>query len=74
MSTHLPIISGRECVAALAKLGYQLVRQKGSHARLVCRGRTPVTVPMHSELDRGTLRTIIRTAEISVEEFVQLLS
>jgi hypothetical protein len=33
-----------------------------------------VTVPIHNELDRGTLRNIIRTAEISVEEFVQLLS
>jgi len=58
----------------LVKLGYRQARQKGSHVRLVCAGRQPVTVPLHDELDRGTLRSIIRTAEISVEEFVQLLS
>jgi predicted RNA binding protein YcfA (HicA-like mRNA interferase family) len=57
----------------LAKLGYTVLRQKGSHARLVCSVRSPVTVPMHHEIDRGTLRSIIRTAEISVEEFNKLL-
>ena len=69
----LPIISGAQCVAALQKLGYRITRQKGSHVRLACPGRTPVTVPMHSELDRGTLRSILRTAEITVEQFLDLL-
>jgi predicted RNA binding protein YcfA (HicA-like mRNA interferase family) len=69
----LPVISGRACVAALAKVGYQLIRQKGSHVRLACAGRGPVTVPLHRELDRGTLRSILRTADISVAEFVALL-
>ena len=36
-------------------------------------GARPVTVPMHAELDRGTLRSIIRTADVSVEEFVKLV-
>jgi predicted RNA binding protein YcfA (HicA-like mRNA interferase family) len=69
----LPIISGAACIAALAKLGYKKFRQKGSHVRLECEGRPSVTVPLHDELDRGTLRGIIRSAEISVEEFVKLL-
>jgi predicted RNA binding protein YcfA (HicA-like mRNA interferase family) len=69
----LPLISGSACITALAKVGYRTVRQKGSHVRLECSGRPPVTVPMHSEIDRGTLRSIIRTAEISVEEFVRLV-
>lgn len=69
----LPIISGTACIAALAKLGYTVLRQKGSHVRLVCSGRPAVTVPLHHELDRGTLRSIIRTAEISVEEFNRLI-
>ena len=60
-------------MAALSKLGYTLLRQKGSHVRLVCVGRPPVTVPLHHELDRGTLRNIIRTVEISVEEFSKLI-
>ncbi|WP_424670783.1 type II toxin-antitoxin system HicA family toxin [Candidatus Binatus sp.] len=49
------------------------MRQKGSHVRLVCEGRNPVTVPMHPTLDRGTLRAIIRTVEITVDAFVALL-
>jgi predicted RNA binding protein YcfA (HicA-like mRNA interferase family) len=67
------VISGAECVAALSRLGYRVLRQKGSHVRLVAPGRPPVTVPMHAELDRGTLRSIIRTVDVSVEEFLELL-
>jgi predicted RNA binding protein YcfA (HicA-like mRNA interferase family) len=69
----LPVISGSACIAALAKIGYRSIRKKGSHVRLECAGRPPVTVPLHSELDRGTLRSIIRTVEISVDEFVLLV-
>jgi predicted RNA binding protein YcfA (HicA-like mRNA interferase family) len=69
----LPVISGSACIAALVKIGYRSVRQKGSHVRLERTGGSPVTVPLHSELDRGTLRSIIRTAEISVDEFLKLL-
>jgi predicted RNA binding protein YcfA (HicA-like mRNA interferase family) len=69
----MPTVSGHDCVKALAKLGYRRVRQKGSHVRLVCDGRNPVTVPMHPTLDRGTLRAIIRTVEITVDQFMALL-
>jgi predicted RNA binding protein YcfA (HicA-like mRNA interferase family) len=72
-SSGLPVISGQDCVKALNRLGYRNARQKGSHVRLVCEDRNPVTVPMHLTLDRGTLRAIIRTVEITVDEFVALL-
>jgi len=68
----LPIISGAECVKALEHLGYSIVGQKGSHVRLHCEGRGPVTVPLHRELKRGTLRSIVRSADLTVEEFVVL--
>ena len=70
----LPRISGRECVKALQKKGYQFVRQTGSH--IIIRRTDPfsqITVPDHKELDRGTLRSIIRQANISTEEFSALL-
>jgi predicted RNA binding protein YcfA (HicA-like mRNA interferase family) len=67
------VTSGDECISALQKLGYERTRQKGSHVRLVCRGRAPVTVPLHPVLDRGTLRAILRTVELSVDEFLALL-
>ena len=70
----LPVISGEECVTALGELGYRLARQRGSHVRLVCEGRSPVTVPMHDTLDRGTLRSILRVADISVDDFIALLA
>ncbi len=70
---ELPVISGDECMRALRQLGYAVLRSKGSHFRLVCAGRPPVTVPRHRQLDRGTLRSIIRQTELTVEEFVALL-
>jgi predicted RNA binding protein YcfA (HicA-like mRNA interferase family) len=68
-SGGMPTVSGKDCVKALNRLGYRQVRQKGSHARLVCESRNPVTVPMHPTLDRGTMRAIIRIVEITVDEF-----
>jgi predicted RNA binding protein YcfA (HicA-like mRNA interferase family) len=70
---QLPVVSGKACIDALGKIGYRVVRQKRSHARLICAGRGPVTVPLHAELDRGTLRAILRSVDLSVEEFVNLL-
>jgi len=72
--TRLPRISGRECIKALEKAGFYLKRQEGSH--VILRRDEPfaqVVVPEHDELDRGTLRAIIRHANLSVDEFVGLL-
>jgi predicted RNA binding protein YcfA (HicA-like mRNA interferase family) len=71
--TGLPLISGNECIRALEKIGYAKSHQKGSHVRLVCSNRAPVTVPLHDELDRGTLSSILRTVNIGTEEFNKLL-
>ena len=70
---RLPVVSGDECIAALQRLGYRVARIKGSHAWLVCPDRAPIPVPKHRELGRGILRKIIRTADISLEEFIKLL-
>ncbi|MYF98344.1 type II toxin-antitoxin system HicA family toxin [Candidatus Poribacteria bacterium] len=73
--SRLPRISGRECVKTLAKVGFYKKRQHGSH--IILRRDTPfaqLVVPDHKELDRGTLRSIIRQAELDVNEFVRLCS
>ena len=70
----LPRISGKECVKVLGKIGYYLKRQEGSH--MILRRDNPfgqVVVPDHKELDRGTLRAIIRQTNLSVDEFIKLL-
>jgi predicted RNA binding protein YcfA (HicA-like mRNA interferase family) len=69
----LPIISGADCIRVLRKFGYEPSRHNGSHVRLLCLGRMPVTVPMHKPLKRGTLRSILRTADIEVDVFVAAL-
>ena len=72
--SKLPRVSGRECGRALAKVGFRLRRQEGSH--MVMRRDEPfaqVVVPDHKELDRGTLRAILRSAGVEVEEFIALL-
>lgn len=72
--SKLPVISGAECVKALEQIGFVVDRQRGSHIILVREDPiTTVSVPNHKELDRGTLRAIIRQVGLSVDEFVALL-
>ncbi len=71
----LPVVSGREVVSALGKIGYLLDRQRGSH--MITRQQAPphrrLTVPDHKEVAKGTLRAIIRQAGLTVDEFKSLL-
>lgn len=72
--TKLPRVSGRDCVDALTRAGFRVRRQSASH--IVMRRDEPfaqVVVPDHKELDRGTLRAILRQAELSIDDFVALL-
>ncbi len=70
----LPVVSGQEAISAFAKAGWRVARQKGSHVSLVQPGNTNVlTVPMHKELDRGLLRSLIRKSGLTEDEFIALL-
>jgi len=69
----IPTISGKIIVKALEKIGYCVVRQKGSHIRLHHKDRRPITVPNHKILGKGLLRKILRDAELTTEEFLKLL-
>jgi predicted RNA binding protein YcfA (HicA-like mRNA interferase family) len=69
----LPTLSGREVVRAFGEDGWQLVRQRGSHMILVKTGHmATLSVPDHREVARGTLRSLIRSSGLSVEQFVEL--
>ncbi|MGD9563793.1 MAG: type II toxin-antitoxin system HicA family toxin [Pyrinomonadaceae bacterium] len=72
--TRLPSVSGKKCVKVLEKFGFEVYRQRGSHVTLV-RSDPPnqTTVPLHKELDRGTLRAILRQTEIGVDDFISKL-
>ncbi|MGH7813329.1 MAG: type II toxin-antitoxin system HicA family toxin [Candidatus Binataceae bacterium] len=76
MSGKLPVISGQDAIRAFQRLGYELVRQRGSHIRLRHPSdpmRRPLTVPNHKTLKPGLLRRLIRDAQIEVDEFQKLL-
>lgn len=72
----LPLISGDKAVKCFEKLGYEITRQKGSHIRLhhsSDKNKKPLTIPRHKELGRGLLRKLVRDAEISLEDLIELL-
>jgi predicted RNA binding protein YcfA (HicA-like mRNA interferase family) len=74
VSERLPVLSGAELVNALAKLGWVAVRQRGSHVRLKHPERTtPLVVPLHRELKRGTLAGILRDAGVDRDELRRVL-
>lgn len=72
----LPIVSGREVIKALTKAGFEIVGRKGSHVRLKKKTPTKIyimIVPMHPEIKRGTLKSILRQAGLAFNEFTKLL-
>ena len=71
----LPRVSGREAARAFASVGYEIVRQRGSHLRLrhPTNARLPLTVPDHAELKTGLLRALVRDAGMTVEDFIEAL-
>lgn len=74
MSGRLPVVSGDELISALSKLGWVVVRQRGSHVRLRHPERVvPLVVPLHRELKRGTLAGILRDAGVDADRLRRLL-
>ena len=71
----LPVVSGSEAVKAFLKVGFEFDIQHGSHIILRCADppHRRLSVPNHKELAKGTLRTLIREAGLTVEEFVSLV-
>ena len=67
----VPLLTPREVVKAFEKLGWAVVRQRGSHIILTKKGHiATLSVPRHAEVARGTLRSLISKAGISVGEFL----
>ena len=68
----LPCVSGAKVAKILERLGFVRQHQKGSHL-IMRRGSDVCVVPMHREVDQGTLRGVLRQAEVTPEEFVKNL-
>lgn len=67
-------ISGKDAVRAFQKQGWQIRGQVGSHVVLTKTGATAnLSIPQHKNLGPGLLRSLIRNAGISVEQFIKLV-
>ena len=74
--SKLPVVSAQECIRALQAAGFEIRRQKGSHIIMKRRAPPPVRtipVPNHKTIKPGTLKSIIRQAGLTVNEFNELL-
>ena len=72
----LPRLSGKEVIKILIKQGFNVVRQRGSHvvlSKITVEKKITTIVPMHTEIDKGTLLEIIRQSKMTREEFLRLL-
>jgi predicted RNA binding protein YcfA (HicA-like mRNA interferase family) len=71
----LPALKSAQVIKALEKAGFELRRQSGSHVILFKSDlKRPLSVPLHSkDLPSGTLRAIIRQANLTLDEFLSLL-
>lgn len=69
----LPRLSGHELIKILAQFGFKKIRQKGNHVMLIKemkKGKIGCIIPLHDELETGTLLGILRQAKISRDEFL----
>lgn len=72
--SRLPVLSAKDAIKALGRLGFSVHRQTGSLIHMLNKERRLlVTVPNHPELAKGTLNAIIKQARVSREEFLSKL-
>jgi predicted RNA binding protein YcfA (HicA-like mRNA interferase family) len=70
----VPLLSGREVVKVFRRLGWDVARQRGSHIILVKEGHiATLSVPDYHEVARGTLRSLIARAGLTIQEFLNAL-
>lgn len=69
-----PLLSGAQVVKVFIRAGYRVVGQRGSHIKLYHDAtETTLIVPNHKEVDRWTLKGIIRDAGLTIKGFLKLL-
>ena len=71
---QLPSLSGKEVVKIFERFGWEFSRQSGSHIVLTKDGEiASLSVPNHKEVAKGTLRSLIRAANLTIDEFVKAI-
>ena len=67
----LPLLSGRQILAALTRLGFVEVHRKGSHVKMKHEDGRVIVFPFHDEVDRYTLKGALRDADVEIEDFLK---
>ena len=73
MGSKYPILKPKEIIDVLKKKGFKFISQKGSHLKYTD-GKNVVIIPNHTEIAKGTLKSILMQADIEFDEFISLLS
>jgi predicted RNA binding protein YcfA (HicA-like mRNA interferase family) len=69
----LPVVSGTEAVRALQRLGFTVIRQRGSHI-ILRKGSQGCVVPNHREIKTGTLAGFLKQGGVSIDDFINTLN
>lgn len=72
MGSKYPVLTPKQITSALEKAGFAFIKQRGSHMKYQ-KGQYTVIVPNHSEVAKGTLKSILRLANMELDEFLKLL-
>ncbi len=67
----LPLLSGRQVVKGLERLGFVETHRKGSHVKMKHADGRMIVFPLHDEIDRFTLKGALRDSEVDLDEFLK---
>jgi predicted RNA binding protein YcfA (HicA-like mRNA interferase family) len=67
---RIPLLSGRQVLAALQRLGFVELQRRGSHVKMEHPDGRRIVFPYHDELDRSTLKGALQDAGVEIEEFL----
>ena len=70
----LPLLSGRQVLSALERLGFAETHRKGSHVKMQHADGRRIVFPFHDEVDRFTLKGALRDADIALDEFLNCVN
>ena len=72
MPSKYPIVKCKDLIRVLNEMGFEFRTQKGSHRKYVKQNKI-VIVPLHDEIAKGTLKSILQQADVELEEFLKYL-
>ena len=70
---NVPLLSGSDIYKSLSRMGFYEIHRKGSHIKMEHNDGRRIVFPYHKEVDRFTLKEVLKDADIEIEEFLKFL-